>query len=52
MVTIRVPLVEKRDASYDILIKAGLVQQLDTILKEYCPAAAYALISDSHVGKL
>jgi len=51
-VTIRVPLVEKRDASYDILIKAGLVRQLDTILEEYCPAAAYAVISDSHVGKL
>ena len=50
--TIRVPLVEKRDASYDILIKAGLVQQLDAILTEYCPAAAYAVISDSHVGKL
>ena len=50
--TIRVPLVEKRDASYDILIKAGLVRQLDTILQEYCPAAAYAVISDSHVGKL
>lgn len=50
--TIRVPLVEKRDASYDILIKAGLVQQLGTILAEYCPAAAYAVISDSHVGKL
>ena len=50
--TIRVPLVEKRDASYDILIKAGLVRQLDTILEEYCPAAAYAVISDSHVGKL
>jgi len=52
VVTIRVPLVEKRDASYDILIKAGLVRQLDTILEEYCPAAAYAVISDSHVGKL
>ena len=50
--TIRVPLVEKRDASYDILIEAGLVRQLDTILREYCPAAAYAVISDSHVGKL
>ena len=50
--TIRVPLVEKRDASYDILIKAGLVQQLDTILREYCPAAAYAVISDSQVAKL
>ena len=52
MVTIRVPLIEQRDASYDILIKAGLVRQLDAILKEYCPAAAYAVISDSHVGKL
>jgi 3-dehydroquinate synthase len=52
VVTIRVPLVENRDASYDILIKAGLVRQLDTILTEYCPAAAYAVISDSHVGKL
>ena len=52
MVTIRVPLVEQRDASYDILIGPGLVQQLDKILPEYCPAAAYAVISDSHVGKV
>lgn len=50
--TVRVPLVEKRDASYDILIAPGLIQQLDTILKQYCPAARYALVSDSHVGKL
>ena len=50
--TIRVPLALNRDASYDILIKAGLVRQLDTILTEYCPAAAYALISDSQVAKL
>jgi len=52
VVTIRVPLVEKRDASYDILISSGLVRQVDRLLREYCPAAAYALISDSHVGKL
>jgi 3-dehydroquinate synthase len=52
VVTIRVPLVEKRDASYDILIAPGLVPQLDTILKEYCPAARFALISDSQVAKL
>ncbi len=52
MVTVRVPLVEQRDASYDILIGPGLMQQLDRILAEYCPAAAYAIISDSHVGKL
>jgi 3-dehydroquinate synthase len=52
VVTIRVPLFEKRDASYDILIAPGLVQQLDAILKQHCPAVAYALISDSHVGKV
>jgi len=51
-VTIRVPLVEKRDASYDILIGAGLVRQLDPILRQYCPAAAYVVIADSHVAKL
>jgi 3-dehydroquinate synthase len=52
VVTIRVPLVEHRDASYDILIGTGLVRELGEILPRYCPAAAYALISDSHVGKL
>ena len=52
MVTIRVPLIEQRDASYDILIGAGLVRQVDKILGEYCPAAAYAVISDSTVGTL
>jgi 3-dehydroquinate synthase len=52
VVTIRVPLVEQRDASYDILIAPRLIQQLDKILAQYCPAAAYALISDSHVGKM
>ena len=52
MVTIRVPIVENRDASYDILIGPGLVGQLDAIVREYCPAAAYAVIADSHVGKI
>jgi 3-dehydroquinate synthase len=52
VVTVRVPLVEQRDASYDILIAPGLVHQLDKILAQYCPAAAYAVISDAHVGKL
>jgi len=52
VVTIRVPLVEQRDASYDILIAPGLVRRLDRILPQYCPAAAYAVISDSHVGKV
>jgi 3-dehydroquinate synthase len=52
VVTIRVPLVEKRDASYDILVAPGLVHELDQVLTQYCPAAAYAIISDSHVGKV
>jgi len=52
VVTIRVPLVEQRDASYDILIGSGLVRQLDRILKQYCPAVAYAIITDSHVATL
>jgi 3-dehydroquinate synthase len=52
VVTIRVPLVEKRDASYDILVEPGLARELDKILPRYCPAAGYALISDSHVAKL
>ena len=50
--TIRVPLVERRDASYDILIGAGLIRQLPTLLHEYCPAAAYAVLADSHVGNV
>lgn len=50
--TIRVPLVEQRDASYDILIAPGLVREVGKLLAQYCPAPAYAVISDSHVGKL
>jgi 3-dehydroquinate synthase len=52
VVTVRVPLVEQRDASYDILIGSGLVGEVNQILARYCPAPAYAIISDSHVGKL
>jgi 3-dehydroquinate synthase len=52
MVTVRVPLVEQRDASYDILIDSGLIRELGQILERYCPAPALAIISDSHVGKL
>ncbi len=50
--TIRVPLREQRDASYDILICPGLLAELTALLKRHCPAAAYAVISDSHVAKL
>jgi 3-dehydroquinate synthase len=52
VVTIRVPLVEQRDASYDILIGPGLILGVGPLLAQYCPAPGYAVISDSHVGKL
>lgn len=48
--TIRVPIVERRDASYDIVIGRGLLAQVPALLADHCPAAAYAVISDSHVG--
>jgi len=51
-VTIRVPLREQRDASYEIAIGRGLLAELPAVLKKHCPAAAYAVISDSHVAKL
>ena len=50
--TVRVPLVEQRDASYDILIGRSLLRELEQILAKYCRASAYAIISDSHVAKL
>jgi 3-dehydroquinate synthase len=51
VVTIRVPLVEQRDASYDIRIGRGLLRELPALLAAG-PTARYAVISDSHVGKL
>ncbi len=50
--TIRVSLSEHRDASYDILIGRGLLAELPALLRRECPASAYAVISDSHVGPL
>lgn len=50
--TIRVPLREQRDASYDIAIGSGLLAELPALLKRHCPAAGYAVITDSHVAKL
>jgi 3-dehydroquinate synthase len=52
VVTIRVSLVEHRDASYDILIGRGELARLPALLAAACPAAAYAVVSDSHVGPL
>jgi 3-dehydroquinate synthase len=52
VVTVRVALREQRDASYDILVGADVITQLPELLRQRCPAAAYAVISDSHVAKL
>lgn len=50
--SIRVPLREERDISYDILIGRGLRARLPELLAGRCPAAGYAVISDSHVAPL
>jgi len=52
VVTIRVPLREQRDASYDIVIGRGALGVVPTLLGQKCPAAAYAVVSDSHVAKV
>lgn len=52
MVSVRVPIVEHRDASYDILIGRGLLRELPALAARLCPAARYAIVSDSHVAKL
>jgi 3-dehydroquinate synthase len=52
VVTIRVPLAEQRDASYDILIGRGLFADMPALLRRHCPADAYALITDSNVEGL
>jgi len=52
VVTVRVPLIERRDASYDIVVGRGLLAELPRLLREACPAVRYAVISDSHVAKL
>ena len=52
MVTVRVPLISERDASYDILIDRGLFSDLARLVVRHCPAHRYAVISDSHVAEL
>jgi len=51
-VTVRVPITEQRDASYDIRIGRGLLAELPELVGAACPAVRYAVITDSHVGKL
>ena len=52
MVTVRVPLQAQGDASYEIVIGSRVIADLPALLQQRCPAAAYAVISDSHVAKM
>jgi len=52
VVKVRVPIAEQRDASYDILLGRGLLREVARLVKGACPAARYAVITDSHVAKL
>ena len=50
--TIRVAIAEPRNTSYDILIGRGLLADLPALVNAACPAARYAVITDSHVATL
>ncbi len=50
--TVRVPLPHERDASYDIVIDRRLLAELPNLVRDVCPAARYAVITDSHVRPL
>jgi 3-dehydroquinate synthase len=52
VVTVRVSITEPRDASYDILIGRGLLAELPALVRKACPAARYAVITDSQVRTL
>jgi len=52
VVTVPVSLTEHRDASYDIVIGRGVLADLPTRVRAACPAARYAVITDSHVAAL
>jgi 3-dehydroquinate synthase len=52
VVTLRVPLVERRDASYDIVIGRGLLAGLPALVARHCPAARYAVLADARVAEL
>ncbi|HVH10661.1 MAG TPA: 3-dehydroquinate synthase [Gemmatimonadales bacterium] len=52
MVTIHVPLLERRDASYDIVIGRNALVELPALVRAACPAERYAVITDSRVATL
>jgi 3-dehydroquinate synthase len=53
VVTIRVATAEQRTTPpYDVVIGCGLLAELPALAQTACPAARYAVITDSHVAKL
>ena len=52
MTAIRVRLQEQRDASYDVLVGAGLLAGLADVVRARCPASRYAVIADHKVAEL
>ena len=52
MRTVPVPLTDRPDLSYDILIEPGLLEKTPSILAEMFSGRAVALIADSNVGNL
>ncbi|MBW7995267.1 MAG: 3-dehydroquinate synthase [Candidatus Glassbacteria bacterium] len=52
MRTVPVPLTDRHDLSYDILIEPGLFEKTPSILAEMFSGRAVALIADSNVGNL
>ncbi len=49
---VRVVIREQRDASYDIVIGRGVLGDAPALVQAACPAARYAVITDSHVAGL
>ncbi|HUL50285.1 MAG TPA: 3-dehydroquinate synthase [Gemmatimonadales bacterium] len=52
MVTIRIAIGEQRDASYDIMVGRGILQDIGSLVPSACRAARYAVISDATVAAL
>ena len=50
--TVRVAVAQQPNPSYDILIGRGLLADLPALVQAACPAARYAVITDSHVAAL
>src|SRR5438105_1854395 len=52
MTRIHVAIREARDASYDVVVGQGVVDQLPALLAASCPAERYAVIADHKVAEL